>query len=197
MSLDQRFCLLASPRSSISDISLFISVCLSGSLHLPQAFRFGSSLPTLLSLSPLSHILSFHLPVLSPSVCLFLPPFSACLSLSNTHTLAENNTAGVFFFFTFWTQLAGGAERMSDVCTSLWVSYAGGISAHLHHLLSPAFPSSAWKILSPFQTHPFPVSLAAPLPGRPHRLMLLRPLTHTPKLWPPAGLAGSLQVGWT
>lgn len=194
MSLDQRFCPLASPRSSISDISLFISVC----LHLPQAFRFGSSLPTLLSLSPLSHILSFHLPVLSP--CLSLPPSFLCLSVSlkHSHFGRKQYCRGIFFFFfTFWTQLAGGAERMSDVCTSLWVSYAGGISAHLHHLLSPASPSSAWKILSPFQTHPFPVSLAAPLPGRPHRLMLLRPLTHTPKLWPPAGLAGSLQVGWT
>lgn len=177
--------------AALSLTFLYSSLSLSGSLHLPQAFRFGSSLPTLLSLSPLSHILSFHLPGLSPSVCLFLPPFSACLSLSNTHTLAENNAAGVFFFFTFWTQLGGGAERMSDVCTSLWVSYAGGISAHLHHLLSPASPSSAWRILSPFQTHPFPVSLAAPLPGRPHRWMLPRPLTHTPRLWP---LLGSLAL---
>lgn len=135
----------------------------------------------------------------SLSICLVSPPLSVSSSLlsllvclSQTLTLWQKTMLqGYFFFFTFWTQLGGGAERMSDVCTSLWVSYAGGISAHLHHLLSPASPSSAWRILSPFQTHPFPVSLAAPLPGRPHRWMLPRPLTHTPRLWP---LLGSLAL---
>lgn len=52
-------------------------------------------------------------------------------------------------FFTLWTWLGVGAERMTDICTSI----PGFLSPH--PLPSPASPSSAWRILSPpFQTHP-------------------------------------------
>lgn len=145
----------------------------------------------------LCHLLlpsSLSLAVLSPSVS--PPPSFPCLSVSlkHSHLAQESNTAGLFFFPFHILDTAGrGAERMTDVCTSLWVSHAGGTSAHGHHLLLPAShpapggPALLSK-LTPFLWAWQPLSRKA-------SLMLLRPLTH-PQALAPAGLAGSPQVGW-
>lgn len=115
----------------------------------------------------LCHLLlpsSLSLAVLSPSVS--PPPSFPCLSVSlkHSHLAQESNTAGLFFFSFSHFGHSWGRCRENDRClhVSLGFTRRGNLCTQTPSPLT-CFPSSAWRTRFPFQTHPFPVGLAAPL----------------------------------